>query len=79
MTPEQKDALLEIMKGHVSRMMEHFDTVQVFCTQVDSDNKTTTTTYRWGAGNWYARYGQVKEWTTYEEQLKNSNDKEQDQ
>lgn len=46
--------------------MEHFDSVQVFCTRrLDKDGNTRTVAI--GDGNWYARYGQVREWVLMEE------------
>jgi len=46
---------------------EHFDTVHIFVTRYESQNEGTTNIHR-GIGNFYARYGQIKEWLTREEE-----------
>ena len=48
----------ERLQSAVATLREHFDTVQVFASR--EDNGTTTTFAERGAGNWFARYGQVK-------------------
>lgn len=51
------------IEAHVNALAEHFDTVQVFCTLVGDDG---THSFRSGAGNFYARMGQVKHWVDKE-------------
>lgn len=41
---------------------EHFDTVQIFTTRHEEGELNGTVQIAMGAGNWYARYGQVIEW-----------------
>lgn len=41
---------------------EHFDTIQVFATRHEAGEKDGTVNINLGSGNWFARYGQVKEW-----------------
>lgn len=60
--PERDQAIL---RNHVAMLAEHFDTVQIVATKSVQDNGTRRHTE--GAGNWYARYGSVKEWITREE------------
>ena len=38
---------------------EHFDTVQIFTTRHEEGD---TKSVQKGVGNWYARYGQVRQW-----------------
>lgn len=52
---------IEFLKDNVARMMEHFDSVQVFATKVDSENKDTKM-YECGRGNWFSRFGVVSLW-----------------
>lgn len=46
-----------------SQLGEHFDTVQIFASKHDPAEADGTVTLNYGVGNWYARYGQVIEWT----------------
>ena len=43
-------------------LSEHFDTVQILCTRHASGDEDGTVNISIGIGNWFARYGQVKEW-----------------
>lgn len=63
-TPEEK-ADLEIVERAVNALAEHFETIQVFVTRSNSEvgaKPEGTINVALGAGNWFARYGQVKEW-----------------
>lgn len=57
----------EIIQSHVAQLMEHFDTVQIFCTR-HSEELEGTVRVQWGGGNYYARYGQVNKWLIEEEE-----------
>jgi hypothetical protein len=57
MNREERDATVKLVDDHCSHLMEHFDTVQIFVSHKEGNN---TMTLARGAGNWYARYGQVK-------------------
>lgn len=61
---EERD--LKILKSHTAQLMEHFETVQILCSRHIGDDGTVSCT--WGSGNWFARYGQVKEWITKQEE-----------
>lgn len=60
---ESKDMIL--IKNHVARLREHFDTVQIFVTK--HAGQTGTINAQWGEGNWFARFGQVKDWMITQE------------
>ncbi len=62
-TKERDHAML---KRHVAQLAEHFETVQIFATRHSAEHDGTVGA-QWGEGNWYARYGQVKEWVVREE------------
>jgi hypothetical protein len=62
MSGEQKDADLEMLAKHVEQLGEHFDTVQIFCSRHDAGQEDGTVALNDGAGNWFARYGQIREW-----------------
>lgn len=44
---------------------EHFDSVQIFATL----HGEGTQSFNYGLGNWYARYGQVCEWKTRQDEI----------
>jgi hypothetical protein len=61
MTPEDKraDKKYALLENQARLMMQSFDTVQVFATKYEGEN---TRHYVFGSGNWYARYGQIRQW-----------------
>lgn len=61
-----KEKDMAIIKSHVNQLMEHFDSVHIFATR--DHKKGVTMNIQEGLGNWYARYGQVREWLLCEEE-----------
>lgn len=61
-----QEKLLKIIERHVADLMEHCDAVQIFVTQHNAEEGITMAVDR-GDGNWYARYGMVKEWVGQED------------
>ena len=59
---------LDLLRSQALQMMEHggFDAVQLFATKHDPAGGGTIVLH-YGEGNWYARYGQVKEWVVRRE------------
>jgi len=55
------DPDLELLEGIKAKLLEHFDTVQIFVTRHDGQ-KDDTEAIRVGGGNFYARCGQVRRW-----------------
>lgn len=47
---------------------EHFDSVQIFCSRHESGSHDGTIRVIKGCGNWFARYGQVREWMIREDE-----------
>lgn len=45
-------------------LSEFFDSVQIFCTRYEPAIEDGTVTVTKGIGNWFARYGQVRNWIT---------------
>lgn len=85
---EQKDADLKLLDEHVDKLMEHFDSVQIFATRqhsaVTGDSDKNTMSCESGGGNFYARMGQVREWlirqdTYVEEHARKSQNGEDDE
>lgn len=53
----------------LNKLAEHYDCVQIFASRHDvDDNEKKTLGSDRGKGNWFARYGQVKEWVIREEE-----------
>lgn len=65
--PKQPD--LDLIQKHVSALEEHFDTVMIFATRHDPAEAGGTEHCSMGGGNWYARFGQVKEWVIRQEEM----------
>ena len=61
------DPDLELLEGLKAKLLEHFDTVQIFVTKHDGQ-KDDTEAIRVGGGNFYARCGQVRQWLAAMEQ-----------
>lgn len=51
---------MALLDKHCAQLGEHFDTIQIFATRYDEGGNTINACY--GAGNWYARLGQVQSW-----------------
>ena len=50
-----------IIEKYCAQLMEHFDTVQIFVTEYRGEMGNTLG-LEVGAGNWFARLGQVGSW-----------------
>jgi hypothetical protein len=70
---KEEDADLRLLKDHTSKLMEKFDTVMIFTTRHEPGTGGTVHA-QWGSGNWYARYGQVREWLLREEKISEDRD-----
>ena len=65
MTPEEEEsrkADLALVQSHVTAFGEQFDTVQIFVTRHAAVELDGTINIGLGAGNYFARFGQVVEW-----------------
>jgi hypothetical protein len=58
-----EDPDMELVKKACQTLMEHFDSVQIFVTRHEPYESEGTVNISYGDGNWFTRYGQVKEWT----------------
>ena len=66
MTDQEK---LDILDKHVRELGEFFDTVQIFVmNHASEENPDTDDTYSAGAGNFYARQAQVREWSLMQDE-----------
>lgn len=59
---------IQRVKDALNVLSEHFDSVHIFATKYEGgDNGGTTAKINKGTGNWFARYGQIKDWILCEE------------
>jgi len=65
--PTQKELDKEFLESMVAKLLENFDSVQIFAT---SHNGATGETLNLtaGGGNYYARLGQIKNWLMKKDQ-----------
>ena len=64
---DPRDMDMERIKDAIDRLAAHFGSIQVFATKPGTNGGTLS--FHEGHGNWFARYGQVKEWVTKEEEI----------
>ena len=57
-----------LVRKAVDELIEHFDTCTVMVTRHDQAELDGTMTIVMGAGNWYARYGQLRSWLMRQEE-----------
>lgn len=62
-----EDQEMQRVKDACNVLIEHFDTVQIFVTRYAPEEDCGTVNINYGAGNWFARYGQVCEWLVKQE------------
>jgi len=58
----------ELVKKAAADLGEYYDSVQIFATRHESGEREGTVHAAWGIGNFYARYGQVREWLVTQEE-----------
>lgn len=61
-----RETEMKMVEKAANELSEHFDSVQIFVSRYDSEDGTVNITN--GIGNWYARYGHVKEWCVKSEE-----------
>ena len=66
MSEEQDSEDTKRIKAAAVHLSEFFDSVQIVCTRYNNDTDGTMASYS-GVGNWFARYGSVKEWIKVQE------------
>ena len=63
---EDEKRQIELVQRATAQLMEHFDSVQIFVTK--NCGKGSTLSMKYGDGNWFSRYGQVRLWLMSEEE-----------
>lgn len=59
---EQRKADMDFVQKHVTALGERFDSVQVFVTRHEAGEHDGTVNINLGAGNYFTRYGQIRDW-----------------
>jgi len=67
----------EFVDSELSKMIERFDSVQIFVTR-HSGEADNTAAYETGGGNFYARLGQISEWLAIQDQYQRQHAVRQD-
>ena len=60
-----EDEDIERLRKACADLGEFFDNVQIFAARQEVEG---TVNVNWGSGNWFARYGQVRQWVVKEDQ-----------
>lgn len=71
-TTDEDERLRALVRRHVGQLSEFFDSVHVFVSvkQRDDDSgRPVTGAFDLGAGNWYSRLGQVREWLVGQDEV----------
>ena len=58
---------VQLLRSHAEKLIEHFDSVQIFANRVLDDGSGATLRVQYGAGNWLARLAQTRLWLLSEE------------
>ena len=66
------------IKQLMKDMDDHVDCIRVFVSKPSDTKPGTTSCYTMGQGNFYAQYGQIKEWMVWQER-KFGQDMQQDE
>lgn len=61
---DARERLSQIIQGHVNQLREHFDSVQILCSNLEEGGENTSS-FTYGSGNWHSRQGLAKEWILY--------------
>lgn len=65
---------MRILDAHAAGLMEHFDSVQIIATKRLGGSTVNAAS---GGGNFYARYGSVREWLIRQDEMVRENVREE--
>jgi hypothetical protein len=66
MDDTQRDKKMALIENQCKILMSSFDSVIIFATKYENGD---TAHFVEGDGNWFARYGQVREWVNSQERV----------
>lgn len=61
-TPEEQERLEKVVDRMLAQLSEHFDNIQIFVSKNPQGKAQETVSFRKGLGNYFARYGHVRDW-----------------
>lgn len=67
--PEFTDEDVQRLENALKTLTEYYDAVHIFANRAVGEEDGNTIFVSRGRGNWFARYGQVKEWVIRSEEL----------
>lgn len=65
---DTEDQDMERVQNAINQLSEHFDAVQIFASRHEAEIEDGTISLNLGSGNWFARYGQVRNWIIKQEE-----------
>ena len=72
MTEAEKTQTVELIDNECQRLLEHFDSVQIFVSMREKEGDRSWSLSR-GAGNWFTRYGQIQLWVERQNAIERKN------
>lgn len=66
--PSGMSEIDRLVRESAARLSEHVDSVQIFVSKQKDDGSQGTWHMSFGAGNWFSRYGQVRQWLEIEDE-----------
>jgi hypothetical protein len=57
-----EDVDMKRIQDALDSLSEHYDSVHIFATRHEAETEKGTVSVQKGFGNWFARFGQVREW-----------------
>ena len=78
MSEQMRNNDMERVQKALDTLAEHFDSVHIFCTRHEGGQLGATVKMSMGVGNWFARYGQIREWLLIEEESSRSQCRDKD-
>ena len=68
MNESDRKVIEKLVDNAIDQLREHCDSVHIFVTMPTSDGNPHTAAAEKGAGNFYARLGQIEEWLCIQKQ-----------
>lgn len=65
---DKDDPDMKRLKEAARLLGEHFDVVAIYASRHEANTEGGTVYLSYGVGNWFARYGQVRDWIVREEE-----------
>jgi hypothetical protein len=65
---DSKETDLKRIETAAKALGEFYDSVHIFATRHESGEANGTVNLSWGEGNWFSRYGQIRDWLIRQEE-----------